>query len=73
VDDADAAQAIAEWQEGALHRYLRGIRARLRPAACGPRACLGCGHDIDARRLTVLPGACLCFECQAEAEGVMGR
>ncbi|HQU16649.1 MAG TPA: TraR/DksA C4-type zinc finger protein [Gammaproteobacteria bacterium] len=69
---ADAADRAVAQQE-VLDRHL----LRCRPAY--PRRtepgtdCLSCGEEIPEARRSLLPGCCLCVDCQEDAERVMGR
>ena len=72
MDETDLAQGFEQ-----MHRdhALEAVRGRQDSAETGvgdggaARECLGCGDDIPAGRLRVLPGATHCAECQSELEG----
>jgi DnaK suppressor protein len=60
VDEAQAAQAVAELQQ------LHAARARLEDGRYG--LCIDCGEPIDPRRLAALPATAYCPSCQARRE-----
>ena len=65
VDDADLAALLPE----PVFRKVAPMLPRTDPGI----ECLACGEEIPRARRAVLPGCCLCVECQDDAERVMGR
>lgn len=62
MDDADRAQAQAEWLEQFHVRHVRKHVHRLSDA------CADCGDMIPADRLTAEPTATRCIDCQTRSE-----
>jgi len=65
----DAMQGQQMALEGQRRRQLQiqRIEAALRRIEAGEfGACLGCGDDIDPRRLAVDPSQTLCFDCASK-------
>ena len=62
ADDADKAQAHAEWLEEfrAQHKRKHVMRAS--------DYCIDCGEMIEAIRLRALPTAVRCIDCQKDYE-----
>jgi phage/conjugal plasmid C-4 type zinc finger TraR family protein len=46
---------------------LAAHQRRVRPVTNSPM-CHGCGEEIPQQRREILPGCCLCVECQTEFE-----
>lgn len=61
-DNADRAQAQAEWLEQFRVRHVRKHVQRLSDA------CADCGDLIPAARLTAEPTATRCIDCQTRHE-----
>jgi phage/conjugal plasmid C-4 type zinc finger TraR family protein len=70
MDMMDRAQELADLH---LQDALAQRQQAARPPALTALECHGCDRPIpEARRLAV-PGCCLCVDCQAAAERVLGR
>jgi phage/conjugal plasmid C-4 type zinc finger TraR family protein len=67
---ADNADRAAE-QQSVIENALLLHRPRPPQRKVPGNDCLGCGKEIPAQRLAVLPHACLCVECQEDAERTM--
>lgn len=67
MDDADRAVDQQEHLLAATIKHRPRQGARTEPGL----ACLACGEEIPEARRRALPGACLCIDCQEDAEQVM--
>lgn len=65
IDDADQAASI---DARAMERFEAARVAPCAAAPLQPVACIGCGAQIPADRLRVLPSARRCVRCQAQLE-----
>lgn len=73
MDDADR---FVQAQEREMQRLLDGRRATAARHAAAMNEgiiCMACGEEIPEARRKALPGCCLCFDCQEEADRSMGR
>lgn len=67
ADNADRAVAQTE----VLDQHRLANRPRLRRRLDPGIDCLSCGEEIPEDRRRLLPGCCLCVDCQEDAERVM--
>jgi len=67
---ADNADMAGEQQE-VINDLIIRLRPRNAVRAAPGSDCMSCGAEIPAARLAVLPGACLCADCQEDVERVM--
>lgn len=65
VDEFDHAAALAETER---ELSIAAVRCRALSAEDGDGVCCGCGAPIEPARLTALPGARRCVECQTAVE-----
>ncbi|MGI9192358.1 MAG: TraR/DksA family transcriptional regulator [Chitinophagaceae bacterium] len=64
ADDADRAQAQAEWLEEYRRTHRRKHTLRISDD------CIECGERIDPVRIKALPHAVRCIDCQQELERI---
>ncbi|WP_375058310.1 TraR/DksA family transcriptional regulator [Zobellella sp. DQSA1] len=68
--DAIQAQQMQQGLAGRRKEQLLRIGAALRRMENGDYGyCLGCGEDIDARRLDIDPATTLCIDCAEKRQG----
>jgi len=67
VDPADRATEIEERQRAA-QPGMQPAAVVKRPLNASPVACIECGLQIPEERLTVVPTATRCVDCQDERE-----
>ena len=68
VDAIQQQRILAANRQSAQQRLLQVGAALTRIDAGEYSGCLGCGEDIEPRRLEAHPEAPLCIECQSQRE-----
>jgi RNA polymerase-binding transcription factor DksA len=58
-------------QQEVLEEHLLRHRPRPPVRETPGTDCLSCGDPIPKERLAVLPNACLCIDCQEDAERIV--